>query len=284
MKQARKTPRGRRSGRAAAAAAAQQSAATSLGTLEPATAAAPAAAPQPSPEAPASAPGTLIDNLVAAGGEDSRTNADAAAAAIDLVTMPTAGDAAPGAPGAAAPGADAGRTDRWSKTRLQRASTAQLRQRVRQLEDQVPEPKAGDVAADQAQIAADSEETRMLLGMVMPGLNDAVSFAAGEVWSQTPEETELLCKNLAPSLAPYYEQLRTRLPIAGALIVAAGIYLPKVIRHLKAEKVRNAEVAQPLADIVSAGTLPAVAVEPSRLQVQIEAPAQLSRPFGGPDE
>lgn len=177
------------------------------------------------------------------------------AEAAKLLTAPDASDSSPAPSGSEAPAGgellppragrpakdDAGRRA-WSERRIRKASTAELRKRVAELQA-MPAPVAPMVET----VPVSPAEQQSALVQALAPTFGMVGSIAGRVLSTreldlTTAECERLAVAWAPLLVPYMQQLAAALPWAVALGESYSVLWPKVERVLAA---REAGVSGP---------------------------------------
>jgi hypothetical protein len=232
----------------------------------------------PAPGAPVVEPAATIEDVIQLEPAPEAPNVAAAVAALDA---PAAGPPAPdgSTPAAVVPVKD---PTRWSENRIKRASRAELKKRVQQLQD-APPPAPAMTAEVQTPVAP--EEVTQLVRQVLPAVDAVLVFAVGKQLAAKPQELDLLAKTYTPALLPHYEQLKAKLPWIPAVGATLGVYVPKVVERL--QEVRREKAAKQ-----DAGPAPAPDVSPIVIDPQQELPQpatatagdQFTQPYGGPHE
>jgi hypothetical protein len=181
----------------------------------------------------------------------------AAGAALDaeLSLVPDApADAPSTSPAGAAPGGaelppkrGPGRppAEKWSDRKLSKASRAELRARVKDLQERAPAP-APSTSADPAELPpapVDPGELVAPLALTFATLGTLAAAAYGEHWKLTDDEATTLGTAWAPLAARYADRAGAAMPWGLALLTTAGILAPKWKRHADAGRLAGAESA-----------------------------------------
>lgn len=233
--------------------ASEESGATGAGT-EDATPAAPAAAAE-------DVTGALSWESALDGQPAGKVDQEELAAAAAALDAGSEAEPTAGAPAAATPGAGellpprAGRPGKdeprraWSERRIRKASTAELRKRVAELQA-MPAPVAA--AVEMAPLSPQEQQSALVQALA-PTFG-MVGSIAGRVLATreldlSPDECNRLANAWAPLLTPYMQQLAAALPWAVALGESYNVLWPKVERVLAARQngqEPNAQVLEPV--------------------------------------
>lgn len=168
---------------------------------------------------------------------------------------PNAGEAAP-AP-APTPSAEPvkrgpGRppADKWSDRKLSKASRAELRARVKDLQERTAAAPPADVAASSGSIETpppapmDPAELVAPLGLTFSTLGTLAASVYGAHWKLTDDEARALGMAWAPLAVRYASHAGAALPWGLALLTTAGVLAPKLAAHAEAQRLAGASPAE----------------------------------------
>lgn len=196
-------------------------------------------------------PDSLLDLPALDGPPPDVTAAAAAldvAPALDTDTPPDAPITSPA--GAAPAGAELppkrgpGRppAEKWSDRKLSKASRAELRARVKELQERpAPAPSTAAEPGELPPAPLDPRELVAPLALTFATLGTLAAAAYGEHWKLSDDEATTLGNAWAPIAARYADRVGDAMPWGLALLTTAGVLAPKWKRHTDAAKIAGAE-------------------------------------------
>lgn len=193
----------------------------------------------------------------------SAPDAHAAEAALDAAMPPephdapsadAAGDAPPtsadASPAASPPKRGPGRpaADKWSDRKLSKSSRAELRARVKELQERSAAPSTAAPAdaptpEDAPAPPLDPAELVPPLALTFQTLGTLAATVYGDHWKVNDEEARLLGSAWAPLAARYAASAGPAMPWALALLTTVGVVAPKLKAHADAQRLAGASEA-----------------------------------------